>query len=72
MNLFTIPIFRYLLEIFNSEIPILIPILAIYNSMKKFISFDYKNSLTLILTTYSVRATLKNHPIYKNFNIIRL
>jgi hypothetical protein len=61
-----------ILEIFNSEIPILIPISAIYISMKKFISFEYKNSLTLILTSYYVRKTLKNHPIYKNFNIIRL
>jgi hypothetical protein len=61
-----------ILEIFNSEIPILIPILAIYNSMKKFINFEYKNRLTLILTSYSVRTVLKNHPIYKNFNIIRL
>jgi hypothetical protein len=58
-----------ILEIFNSEIPILIPILAIYKSMKKIISFEYKNSVTLILTSYSVRTTLKNHPIYKNFNI---
>jgi hypothetical protein len=42
-----------ILEIFNSEIPILIPILAIHNSMVKFISFEYKNSLNLILTSYS-------------------
>jgi hypothetical protein len=47
-----------ILEILNSEIPILIPILAIYNSMMRFISFEYKNSSTLILTSYSVRKTL--------------
>jgi hypothetical protein len=34
-----------ILKIFNSEIPILIPILAIYNSMKKFISFEYNKNM---------------------------
>jgi hypothetical protein len=38
--------------------------------MMKFISFEYKSSLALILTSYSLRTALKNHRINKNINIL--
>jgi hypothetical protein len=55
-----------ILEKFNSESPIL----KVYNSMMKFIIFEWNCSLTLILIAYSELTTLKTYIQFTRISIL--